>query len=72
MRYDYQRKYKDGDLADFLAAASALPVVEAMFTDRKLAFLLRESRIALKHFTNCTVVNGFDEMARYIKNGENR
>lgn len=67
MRFDPNRRYKNGDPNDFLIAASALPVAHALFTDRKFANLLADKRIALDKFTDCTVVSGFDEMARYLE-----
>lgn len=66
MRFDSARKYHDGDPNDFMVAASALPVAHALFTDKKLANLLADSRIGLKKFSNCTVISGFDEMANYL------
>lgn len=66
MRYDPQRRYKEGDPADFLAAAAALPVAHALFTDRRLAALLSDSRIAINKFTSCSVISGFDQMADYL------
>jgi hypothetical protein len=66
MRFDSQRKYRDGDPNDFMVAASALPVARALFTDRKLFNLLSDPRISLSTFSNCRVVSGFDEMANYL------
>lgn len=66
MRFDSQRRYHDGDPNDFMVAASALPVANALFTDRKLSNLLSDSRIGLSNFSNCEVVSGFDEMADYL------
>ncbi len=68
MRFDSQRKYHDGDPNDFMVAASALPVARALFTDKKLSKLLSDPRIGLSTFSNCTVVSGFDEMAKYLSN----
>lgn len=67
MRFDGNRKYKDGDQADFLTAASALPIAEAFFTDRRLAALLAEPTLSLKSFSKCVVVSGFEEMTKYIE-----
>lgn len=67
MRFDPQRRYRDGDPNDFMVAASALPVAEALFTDRKLANLLSDTRIGINQFSNCTVVSGFEEMAAYLE-----
>ncbi|ENL7815093.1 TPA: hypothetical protein ACUUDJ_002225 [Pseudomonas aeruginosa] len=67
MRFDPNRRYKNGDPNDFLIAASALPVAHALFTDRKFANLLSDKRIALDKFSDCTVVSGFEEMARYLE-----
>jgi len=66
MRFDSQRKYHGGDPNDFMVAASALPVARALFTDRKLSNLLSDPRIGLSRFSDCTVVSGFDEMAKYL------
>lgn len=68
MRFDSLRKYRDGDPNDFMVAASALPVASALFTDRKLSNLLSDPRIGLSTFSDCTVVSGFDEMAKYLSN----
>jgi hypothetical protein len=66
MRFDSQRRYHDGDPNDFMVAASALPVANALFTDKKLSNLLSDRRIGLSKFSNCKVVSGFDEMAKYL------
>lgn len=66
MRFDLQRRYRDGDPNDYMVAASALPVAHALFTDRKLAILLSDTRIGLSTFSDCTVVSGFDAMANYL------
>jgi hypothetical protein len=66
MRFDAQRRYRGGDPNDFMVAASALPVAHALFTDRKLAVLLSDPRIGLRNFSDCTVVSGFEDMAKYI------
>lgn len=66
MRFDVQRQYKKGDPNDFMVAASAIPIAHALFTDRKLANLLSDSRIKLNKFSNCVVISGFEEMAKYI------
>lgn len=67
MRFDPNRRYKNGDPNDFLIAASALPVAHALFTDRKFANLLSDKRIGLDTFLDCTVVAGFGEMARHLE-----
>ncbi|WP_155628583.1 hypothetical protein [Burkholderia stagnalis] len=67
MRFDPNRRYKNGDPNDFLVAASALPVAHALFTDRKFANLLSDRRIGLDKFLDCTVVSGFEEMAKYLE-----
>lgn len=67
MRFDPQRRYQNGDPNDFMVAASALPVAEALFTDRKLANLLSDQRIGIAKFSDCTVVGGFEEMAQYLE-----
>ncbi|MNZ57951.1 hypothetical protein D3C78_759470 [compost metagenome] len=67
MRFDPQRRYRNGDPNDFMVAASALPIANALFTDRKLANLLSDKRIGFNRFSNCAVVSGFDEMAEYLE-----
>ncbi|EFN1898152.1 TPA: hypothetical protein J1056_004602 [Escherichia coli] len=67
MRYDPQRRYKNGDPNDFMVAASALPVADALYTDRKLANLLSDKRIELNRFSDCTVVSGFENMAAHLE-----
>jgi hypothetical protein len=67
MRFDARRKYKDGDQADFLTAASALPIADAFFTDRRLAALLSEPALSLSRFSRCVVVSGFEEMTNYLE-----
>lgn len=67
MRFDPQRRYHDGDPNDFMVAASALPIASALFTDRKLANLLADKRINVARYSNCEVVSGFGEMARYLE-----
>jgi hypothetical protein len=67
MRFDPNRRYKNGDPNDFMVAASALPVAHALFTDRKFATLLSDKRIGLDKFLDCTVVSGFEEMSQYLK-----
>ncbi|MPQ69531.1 MULTISPECIES: hypothetical protein [unclassified Pseudomonas] len=66
MRYDSQRRFKSGDFMDFMVAGTALPVAEALFTDKKLAALLKDSHIGLDQFTDCAVVSGFENMAAYL------
>ena len=66
MRFDLQRRYRNGDPNDFMVAASALPVAHALFTDRKLSNLLSDPRIGMNTFSNCTVVSGFEEMAKHL------
>lgn len=67
MRFDPQRRYKNGDPNDFMVAASALPVADALYTDRKLANLLSDKRIELNRFSDCTVVSGFEDMAVHLE-----
>lgn len=67
MRFDPNRRYKNGDPNDFMVAASALPVAHALFTDRKFATLLSDKRIGLQKFLNCTVVSGFEGMSQYLR-----
>lgn len=67
MRFDPNRRYKKGDPNDFLMAASALPISQVLFTDRKLAALLSDKRIGLDKFLDCSVVSGPEEMSQYLK-----
>jgi hypothetical protein len=67
MRFDPQRRYQNGDPSDFMVAASALPVADALYTDRKLANLLSDRRIGLNRFSACTVVSGFEDMAAHLE-----
>ncbi|MFG9472269.1 hypothetical protein ACEPXR_07865 [Pseudomonas aeruginosa] len=67
MRFDPQRRYQNGDPSDFMVAASALPVADALYTDRKLANLLSDKRIGLNRFSDCTVVSGFEDMAAHLE-----
>jgi hypothetical protein len=66
MRFDSQRRYKAGDPNDFMIAACALPVAQALFTDRKLANLLCDPRIGIDKFSRCRPVSGFEEMSKYL------
>ncbi|KAF0813928.1 hypothetical protein IGB42_01607 [Andreprevotia sp. IGB-42] len=66
MRLDSHRKYHAGDPNDFMVAASALPVAQALFTDKKLANLLADSNLRLDTFSDCQIISGFDEMAEYL------
>ncbi|MDO9482334.1 MAG: hypothetical protein Q8Q84_27605 [Hydrogenophaga sp.] len=66
LRFEKNRKYKSGDLLDFMAAASALPIAEAMFTDSRLAILLREKTLGFNNFSDCQAINGPEDMSRYI------
>lgn len=67
MRFDPQRRYQNGDPNDFMVAASALPVADALYTDRKLANLLSDKRIGLNRFSDCKVVSGFEDMAAHLE-----
>lgn len=72
MRFDPHRRYRKGDPNDFLVAASALPVAQALFTDRKFAALLSDKRIGLDKFLDCAVVSGPEEMSQYLKEQMNQ
>lgn len=67
MRFDPQRRYQNGDPSDFMVAASALPVADALFTDKKLANLLSDKRIGLNRFSDCTIVSGFEGMTAHLE-----
>jgi hypothetical protein len=66
MRFDANRQYKNGDPNDFQVATAALPVADALFTDRKFANFLSDKRIGLDKLFDCTIVSGFEEMSRYL------
>jgi len=61
------RKFRKGDIADFVTAQVALPSAHALFTDKAFANLLNEPQIGLKQFCSCEVVSGFDNFAAYLK-----
>lgn len=68
LRFDPQRKYHDGDAADFMQAANALPMACAFYTDRKLVNLLDDPRLApLRGAMHCEPVYGFANMARHLE-----
>ncbi len=67
MRFDPQRGYQNGDPSNFMVAASALPVADALYTDRELANLLSDKRIGLNKFSDCTIVSGFGDMAAHLE-----
>jgi hypothetical protein len=67
MRFDSTRRYRDGDPNDFMVAASALPVADAFFTDKKLANLLADKRIKVRDFSDCEVISGFEQMGHYLE-----
>jgi len=67
VRYIENRKFRKGDIADFITAQVALPSAHALFTDRALANLLGEPKIGLAKFCSCDVVSGFDSFAAYLK-----
>ncbi|WP_186166594.1 hypothetical protein [Burkholderia gladioli] len=67
VRYIENRKFRKGDIADFITAQIALPSAHAFFTDRALASLLGEPKIGLAKFCSCDVVSGFDSFAVYLK-----
>ena len=68
LRFDPQRKYHDGDAADFMQAANALPLATAFYTDRKLVNLLNDPRLTpLRGAMPCEPVHGFANMARHLE-----
>lgn len=67
MRFDPQRRYKNGQPNDFMVAASVLPVVDALYTDRKLASLLSDKKFELNRFSDCTVVSEFEDIAAHLE-----
>lgn len=67
VRHIKNRRFKKGDIADFITAQIALPSAHAFFTDRALANLLREPTIGLVNFCSCELVSGFDSFTDYLK-----
>lgn len=67
VRHIENRKFRNGDIADFATAQVALPCAHAFFTDRALVNLLAEPKIGLRKFCSCAVLSGFDRFAAYLK-----
>jgi hypothetical protein len=67
IRHLENRKFHQGDIADFVTASLALPNCHALFTDRAIFHLLNEPIIRLKDFCSCEVVSGFENFAAYLK-----
>ncbi|WCE93840.1 hypothetical protein [Acidithiobacillus ferriphilus] len=67
VRYLQNRKFHQGDIADFATAQVSLSSAHAFFTDKALANLLNEPKMALRQFCSCEVVSGFDNFAAYLK-----
>jgi hypothetical protein len=67
VRYIANRKFRKGDVADFITAQIALSSAHALFTDKALASLLNEPHIGLEQFCSCEVVSGFDNFAAYLQ-----
>ncbi|CAJ5451202.1 hypothetical protein [Burkholderia glumae] len=67
VRHIENRKFRKGDIADFVTAQVALPSAHAFFTDKALANLLAEPKIDLKKYCTCEVLSGFDSFAAYLK-----
>lgn len=68
VRYIENRKFQQGDIADFSAAQAAVPSAHAFFTDKALGNLLMQPQIQLKVYSSCDVLFGFDNFAAYLKN----
>jgi hypothetical protein len=68
VRYIENRKFRQGDIADFSAAQAAVPSAHAFFTDKALANLLMQTQIQLKVYSSCDVLFGFDNFTAYLKN----
>jgi hypothetical protein len=67
VRHIENRKFRKGDIADFVTGQVALPSAHALFTDRAFASLLNEPKIGLKHFCSSEVLSGFNDFAAYLK-----
>lgn len=67
IRHIENRKFREGDIADFATGQIALPSAHALFTDKAFANLLNEPEIGLKRFCSCEVVSGFSNFAAYLK-----
>lgn len=68
LRSDENKPYKQGDVADFFTAATALPDADAFFTDRRLYYIIHDNRIDLSIFANCKTIFGFKKFAEYLEN----
>lgn len=67
VRHIQNRKFRKGDIADFITAQIALPSAHAFFTDKVLANLLSEPKIGLNQFSSCKVISSFENFAAYLK-----
>jgi hypothetical protein len=67
IRYTKNRKFRKGDIADFVTGQIALPSAHALFTDAAFANLLNGKEIGLKDFCSCKVVSGFNNFVTYLK-----
>lgn len=66
LRFDSDRRYKNGDPNDFSIAADALSVCDAFLTDKRLANILTARELNFEKLYGCAVVSGFDNMASYL------
>ena len=67
MRYDKHRVYKKGDISDFFTAASALPIADAFFTDRRLSYIATDAQTEISKFCHCDIIFGFNNFASYLQ-----
>lgn len=67
MRFEKNRVFKKGDVADFSTAASVLPVCDAFFTDARLVNIAASLRVRIADFCRCKLICGFDKFSDYLK-----
>ena len=69
LRYEKNRNFKKGDVADFSTATTAIPVCDALFTDNRLMNIVNDVKVEISKFCNCKII-GFSEFGKYLR--ENR
>ena len=67
LRFTENRPFKKGDIADFATAAVAIPVCDALFTDKRLVQILQDPRAKIQEYCDCRLVHGFDRFTAYLR-----
>ncbi|WP_139169771.1 hypothetical protein [Chitinasiproducens palmae] len=67
MRFDPNRRYKNGAPKRLLDSGIRPPRRPCTFRGQKFANLLSDKRIGLDKSLDCTVVAGFGEMAQHLE-----